>query len=123
MTSRKFLCIAVVCFCIAGSALDKKKSDSETCSLGSHQQWLNSALIDIQSVKPGMSRADLLRVMQPEGGFSGIPRHTFVYHKLPYIKVDVTFGPQVKVEDRIQETPSDKIVSISRPYLGLAVFD
>lgn len=70
----------------------------------------------MQSVKVGMSRAELLKVFKEEGGLSTRLRRRYVYHECPTIKVDVEFDPVEAKEDG-QEYPSDKISKISKPFL------
>ena len=87
------------------------------------------SLQEIQTVKVGMTRADLLKVFTTEGGLStGISR-TYVFRKCAYIKVDVEFEPVGRPatddEGRVTLIESDKdvIKEISKPYLELSIFD
>ncbi len=73
----------------------------------------------MQTVRAGMTRADLLKVFTTEGGLSTTTQRTYVYQQCPYIKVTVRFAPMAK--DR--EDPSDKIIEISRPYLEWTIAD
>ena len=83
-----------------------------------HTQWINATLRSIQTIKPGMTRADLLKVFTEEGGLSTAASRTYVYQECPYIKVDVKFDAPTG-----HELPTDKIVEISRPYLAWSVMD
>jgi len=82
-------------------------------------QWVAGVLDAIQTIKVGMTRADLMKVFTVEGGLSTTSQRTYVYPTCPYIKVDVKFA----ASSREQERPSDKITEISRPYLALAIVD
>lgn len=84
-----------------------------------HTQWVAAALSAIQTIKVGMTRADLTKVLTVEGGLSTTSQRTYVYPKCPYIKVDVKFA----ASSREQERPSDKIIEISRPYLAWSIMD
>ena len=76
-------------------------------------------LKECESIKPGMTRADLLKIFTTEGGLSTQTRRTFVHSRCPYIKVDVEFAP----EKAKQEQPTDTITKISKPYLAWSIID
>jgi hypothetical protein len=83
-----------------------------------HTKWIASALQSTQTIKVGMTRSDLLKVFTTEGGLSSPSWRTYVYRQCPYIKVDVKFDAPSR-----EELPKDKIVEISRPYLGWSIYD
>src|SRR3954471_2433706 len=56
-------------------------------------EWITSVLKEIQTIRPGMTRTELLTVFTTEGGLSTGLARTYVYRGCPYIKVDVTFDP------------------------------
>jgi len=92
-------------------------------------KWVGYVLKRMGSVKPGMTRADLLRVFKKEGGLSTGMQRTFVSQDCPYFKVDVTFRP-VNRPDRdtdgrvtLIEDPRDEVETISRPYLEWSIMD
>ena len=80
-------------------------------------------------IKPGMTRADLLKIFTVEGGLSTGLQRTFVSQQCPYFKVDVTFRavgrPEKDHDGRVTltEDQRDEIVSISTPYLALSIMD
>jgi hypothetical protein len=78
-------------------------------------------LKDCQTIKPGMTRAELSNVFSTEGGFSTLMHRTYVYHDCPYIKVDIDFTPSDPKQD--VEQPTDTVTKISKPYLGWSVGD
>jgi hypothetical protein len=83
----------------------------------------------MQTIKPGMTRNDLLKVFTIEGGLSTGLQRTFVSRDCLYFKVDVEFeavGRPSRDQDgrvTLMEDGRDVIVKISRPYLEFAVFD
>jgi len=81
-----------------------------------HAQWVSSVLLLIDTIKPGMTRTDLLRVFTTEGGLSTRTRRTFVLKQCPTIKVDVEFSVSAKEAE-------DKISQISKPYLDYGHYD
>jgi hypothetical protein len=87
-----------------------------------HTEWVAESLKEIQKIKPGMTRADLLKVFAPEGGLSPVPNRTYAYRECAYIKVDVEFEPSA---GGAAPTESDEAVikSISRPYLARPILD
>ena len=81
-----------------------------------HTQWVNNVLAWIATIKPGMTRTDLLRVFTTEGGLSTRTHQTFVLKQCPTIKVAVQFSISRNEAD-------DKITQISKPYLDYPVYD
>ena len=94
-----------------------------------HVSWVAEALERMEAVKPGMTRADLLRVFTTEGGLSTGLRRTYVFRECPYFKVDVEFEavsrPPRDESGRVtlDEAPRDVIKGISRPYLEWSIAD
>ncbi|HTW65791.1 MAG TPA: hypothetical protein VME17_14290 [Bryobacteraceae bacterium] len=101
----------------------------QTDSNREHVQWVAESLKSMLSVKPGMTRGDLLRVFTTEGGvFTGLHR-TYVFRECPYFKIDVDFEavgrPARDPEGRVTltESEADTIKTISRPYLQFSASD
>jgi hypothetical protein len=86
-------------------------------------KWVEKSLKEMQTVKVGMTRGDLLKVFTEEGGLSTRSQQTYVYRECPYFKVDVRFEPVGGVRAPDFVSPDDKIVTISRPYLDWSVLD
>ena len=95
----------------------------------SHVQWVAKSLARMQTIKVGMSRADLLEVFMAEGGLSTPLRRTFVYRDCPQFKVDVEFTAVGRAtrdrEGRVTSIEDDRdvIKTISRPYIAQVVID
>jgi len=91
--------------------------------------WVRDALSEIQTVKVGMSRGQLLSLFTTEGGLATGLKRTYVYRRCPYIKIDVEFEavgrPARDAEGRVTlvESERDVITAISRPYLAWEVTD
>lgn len=94
-----------------------------------HTEWIAKSLTKMQTVRVGMTRADVLKVFTTEGGLYTSTARTYVYRECPYIKVDITFShvtrsQRAKDGHRIQvKSPLDKIQTISKPYLEWTVGD
>lgn len=87
---------------------------------------ISEVLTECKKVKPGMTRAQLLRIFTVEGGISTITHRTFVHRRCGYIKVDVEFFPQVPFFQRIpkqQERATDVVKEVSKPYLEWCICD
>jgi hypothetical protein len=91
--------------------------------------WVARSLKQMQRVKVGMTRADLLKVFTTEGGISTRLWRTYVYKQCPYFKVDVEFravgSPARDKNGRVSgdESDDDMITKISKPYLAWTVAD
>ena len=81
-----------------------------------HTQWVSSVLAWIATIKPGMTRSDLLRVFTTEGGLSTRTHRTYVLKQCQTIKVDVEFSISANEAE-------DKITHISKPYLDYGIYD
>jgi len=94
-----------------------------------HVAWVAESLKHMQTIRPGMTRGDLLNVFTVEGGVSTGLRRTFVSQDCPYFKVDVEFQavgrPNRDADGRVTlaEDTRDIIVNISRPYLQFSTMD
>lgn len=88
-----------------------------------HAAWVANVLARMETIKPGMTRKDLLVVFRTEGGLSTGLRRTFVSRDCSYFKVDVQFEA-VGRPDRdpdggvtLNEDARDVVTQISKPYL------
>jgi hypothetical protein len=94
-----------------------------------HVVWVAEALKQMQTIKPGMTRTDLLKVFTTEGGLSTGLQRTFVSRDCPYFKVDVEFEavgrPSRDADWRVTlvEGSQDIIANVSRPYLQFSIAD
>jgi hypothetical protein len=87
-----------------------------------HEAWLAGILQRMDAVKPGMTRADLLKVFrtggQPSREMLALARlhRTFISRDCPYFKVDVEFEPTAHPEwesRRLNRRLALRIVEIS----------
>ena len=103
-------------------ARSSQKSQEQT-------RWIADSLKEMQKIKAGMTRADLLKVFTTEGGLSTGLNRTYVYRGCPYIKVDVEFEPVRRpardAEGRVTliEATDDVIKRMSKPYLEWSGLD
>jgi len=88
-----------------------------------HTRWIDSVLRSILTIKPGVTRKDLLKVFTVEGGMYQRNHRKYVYKECPYIKVDVEFTPVGNEDKQVSEMPEDKVTAISRPYLEYGITD
>ena len=109
---------AAIACCITISVVAQSEPDSSRFDR-EHTEWIANALLSIQTVRVGMTRADLLKVFTTEGGISSPSWRTYVFRECPYIKVDVKFDSATRHE----ELATDKITEISRPYLAWSTMD
>jgi len=96
---------------------------SQSGGTDDHTKWIAKSLREIETVKVGMTRADLLKVFKEEGGLSTRTWQRFPYHECPYIKVEVEFEPVGELESKGSYGPRDKIIKISKPFLEWSILD
>jgi len=105
---------------LACLALGQTPSPSTSPYDSEHTRWIVTSLIEMQTIKVGMSRGELLKVFTTEGGLSTPRQRKYVYRDCPYIKVDVEFAP---TQEGPVERQDDKVTKISKPYLEFGVYD
>ena len=94
-----------------------------------HTEWIVKSLREMEKIRVGMTRADLLKVFTVEGGLSTGLNRRYVYRECPYIKVDVEFEPVGRpardAQGRVTliEADGDVIKGISKPYLDWGIMD
>lgn len=82
-----------------------------------HYIWLTERLQEAESIKPGMTEADLLKVFTPDGGLQHFQPQRFVLRSCTLIKVDVMFDlPEGTYSTNLHGNEL-KIKSVSKPYL------
>ena len=113
-------------FATSVQPMDDNSSDSRARAAAlndEHTKWVVKCLIDMDKIKVGMTRADLLKVFTTEGGPSSPNAQGYVYRGCPYIKVRVTFQLVGNAPDPYPYNPNDIILSISDPFLQFSISD
>jgi hypothetical protein len=121
MIRRLFVLLLFSIVVIGGSASLRPTHSAgpEPCTQD-HAAWLTPVLEKMETIKPGMTRWDLLRVFRTEstrrtftmgGAQQSVLRETFVSQDCPYFKIDVEFEPKFGVLNQ------DVIVKVSKPYV------
>jgi hypothetical protein len=85
--------------------------------------FIEESLRNISELKVGMKRKDLLVNFGEEGGISSRSQKHYVYNKCSFIKINVRFEPVGNATDKLNESPDDKIIEISKPYLEYEITD
>lgn len=120
-------CVCVATILVADHAISATSVPARTSS--DHVTWVAETLTRMETIKPGMTRKDLLLVFTTEGGISTGLQRTFVSRDCPYFKVDVRFEPVGRPSRDPQgratlvEDDRDVIAEISKPYLQRPVTD
>ena len=92
-----WLARVVFLYIVAISAVAQSKSEMNLSPVDQkHTAWIADAIKAIETVKVGMTRSDLTKVLTTEGGLSTTSLRTYVYRRCPYIKVDLKFALQQK---------------------------
>ena len=88
-----------------------------------NKQWIADSLLEMQSIKRGITRAQLLQVFEEEGGLSTRTERRYVYRDCPNIKVNVRFEAVGDPDENSSNAPDDKILEISQPFLEWTIID
>ena len=108
--------------------LAKPTAPQDSCPQ-TRDEWVKDTLAKMESIRPGMTREELMKVFRTEGGLSTGLRRTFVSRECAYFKVDVEFRavgrPDRDSDGRVtlEEDARDVIIQISRPYLQFSIGD
>jgi hypothetical protein len=130
MIRRLFVLVLFSIAAISASSFIRltRSANQEPCSQD-HQAWVTHTLGKMETIKPGMTREELLKVFTTEGGLSTGLNRTFVSQDCPYFKVDVEFDavgrPNRDKDGRVTlvEDSQDIIIKVSRPYLQFSIGD
>jgi len=131
MIRQLFVLLLVSIIVVGGPASFRpaQSASSDPCKQD-HADWLKQVLGKMETIKPGMTRWDLLHVFRTDGGprwtdaapATGL-RETFVSQDFPYFKIDVEFkrvdGPQ-GLTMSFDLSNQDVIVKVSKPYVQFA---
>jgi hypothetical protein len=88
-----------------------------------HVSWVARSLLEMQAIRQGSTREELLKVFVGEGGVSNRLMRRYAYRDCPYFKVDVEFGAADSPDEKLKEHPQDKVTRISNPFLEWPVAD
>jgi hypothetical protein len=127
MIQRLFVLLLLSIIVIGGSASFRpaQSANPEPCAQN-HEAWLKQVSEKMETIKPGMTRWDLLKVLRTEGsprrtfriggGPPQVLRESFVSQDCPYLKIDVEFESVAGLD-----VPNkDVIVKVTKPYLQFA---
>ena len=112
-----------------GIYLEAKPQISQVATPQDHVKWVAQVLKEMKTIKPGMTRGDLMKVFGTEGGLSTGLQRTYVSRECPYFKVGVRFEavgrPSRDADGRVtlEESDQDIVVEISRPFLEFSITD
>src|SRR6476659_10218435 len=122
--STRFIAAVLVIGAVVGSALVSASASRQPRTHEEHVAWVAEGLKQMQTIKPGMTRTELLVVFTTEGGLSTPLHRTFVSRDCPYFKVDVEFEAVGRPgRDAAVESDLDRIVRLSTPYLQFSIMD
>ena len=132
MIRRLFMPLLLSIIVIGGSASFRptQSASPQPCAQD-REVWLTQLTAKMETIKPGMTRWDVLKIFRTDGGPPirkdvGLPtllRQTFVSQDSPYFKIDVEFKPFSRDGVYLGSFPADNrdvIVKVSKPYVQSA---
>ena len=96
---------------------------AQTANDQPHEQWLEERYKEAISIKAGMTRADLLKLFEEDGGVQNIPASRYVLKRCHLIQIEVKFNTKYGVNYEPTPDQNLKIVEVSRPYLQRMAVD
>lgn len=79
--------------------------------------WVQKCLRDFESVKVGMTRAEIEKKLPMDGGIHLIHLVRFVHPECRYFKIDVEFDVKKNDKGDKMQSPDDYAKTISKPYI------
>ena len=106
--------LAVATVLVSGSGSEAEQSR--------HQEriaWVGRCLAGLNEIRPGMTRAEIERRLQPDGGIQGPASVRYGHRECGYFKIDVEFAVarNPNGQNRAVPSPEDKAVKVSKPYI------
>jgi hypothetical protein len=95
----------------------------QTADDQAHQKWLAARYAEAIAIKPGMSRADLLRLFDEDGGLQSIPAGRYVLKTCSLIQIEVKFDTKYGVDYKPIPDKDLRITNVSKPYLAYMALD
>jgi len=114
-----FILIMIVAAIAIFTGFQNRGGANQKCNC----QFVEESLEDISKIKVGMTRKDLLKSFGEEGGISTKTQKHYVYNKCMFIKIEVKFASDGNAQNKSVESPDDKIIEISKPYLEYVIAD
>ncbi|MBL7214470.1 MAG: hypothetical protein ISS71_02195 [Phycisphaerae bacterium] len=94
-------------------------------TLSEYEKWVIKCLKDYEFIKPGVTRAEIMRKFPMDGGLQTISPVRFVHPECSFFKVDVSFTFERDYTDqgRAIMGKNDKVVEVSKPYIENPFYD
>ena len=87
-------------------------------------QWVWELMEEMRAIVPGLTRGDLLRVFEPQGGLSHPKQQSFFCRRCRYFLVHAEFDLfDESAPARLPYDERDRVKTISAVYLGVAAMD
>jgi hypothetical protein len=87
--------------------------------------WVRKCLAEFAAIKPGMTRAQIEKLVRWDGGLQTVSPMRYVLPECRYFKIDVTYSYKTNPADegRAIWSPDDKAVEVSKPYIEEPILD
>jgi hypothetical protein len=90
--------------------------------INEQEHWLLQLLEKTRSIKPGITRSQLLHTFDEEAGLQTIPASRYVLKDCPLVKIDITFN-QAKSGSNTGTDKDPTIKAVSSVYVDLPICD
>jgi len=116
------MCILVSALISNGLAKDQEVEGKDRRD---RVKWVAKCLEDFQAIKTGMTREDVEKRFQMDGGLQGVSPVRFTHPECSYFKIDVEFSFKRDPQDqnRAIVSPDDKATKVSKPYIERPYID
>jgi hypothetical protein len=88
-----------------------------------YKKWLEERIQEIQSIRPGITRKQVDKILYQNGGMFDLNSVIFSHVECDVLKVRIGFDPKSTGEQRILYNDDDVVKDVSPIYLGSFILD
>ncbi len=109
--------VSAVCLLFGATSKPVGPTSSVIYAEQSKQAWVEKCLQDFQKIRPGVTKAEIDKLMQLDGGFLPLSKvHRYVHPECHFFKIDVEYNVK-------RARGSDKALHVSKPYIEEPYYD
>jgi hypothetical protein len=114
------LAALLVCSAVLTAPLARADSDP---ARRERRAWVERCIKDFQSIKPGMTRSQVEKLLRHDGGLMQATQWRYRHPDCDYFKIDVDYSVKRDSSGQLLDSANDKVVAVSKPYLEWPVDD
>ena len=114
--------LVVLVLCSAVIAVPPARAESDQAR-SERRAWLERCIKDFQSIKPGLTRGQVDKLLRHDGGLMQATHWRYRHPDCDYFKVDVDYAMKPDAAGGFVASANDRVVAVSKPYLEWPIDD